>query len=212
MRVLVTGFGAFPNAPTNPTAGLVADLARERGRLARCGVHLRTLVLPVLFGASDDLAAAIAADCPRIMLHFGLAGRRTSLTIEMRAANRAGILHPDAGGRPAHSLLIVAGEPSHRSVRFPVRETVAAIRRAGVACRASIDAGDYICNETLFRSLRSPVPIVGFVHVPPLRRRGTRRGGGLTRGMLTRSAVLAILAAARRARRQERAISSTASP
>jgi pyrrolidone-carboxylate peptidase len=30
----------------------------------------------------------------------------------------------------------------------------------------SDDAGDYICNETLYLALGSDVPRVGFIHVP----------------------------------------------
>ena len=51
-HVLVTGFGAFPGAPRNPTLAIL-DLLRTRhaGRLARLGLSLDLRVLPVRFGA-----------------------------------------------------------------------------------------------------------------------------------------------------------------
>ena len=61
--LLVTAFGAFPGAPHNPSADIVADLERHwRGRFSRMGVKLVTAVLPVfhaigpLIDALGDLA------------------------------------------------------------------------------------------------------------------------------------------------------------
>ncbi len=191
MRVLVTGFGAFPNAPDNPTARLVVDLRRARRHFAQRGITLQTLILPVRFGASAQLDAAIHAMHPQVLLHFGLAARRSTLTIETRAANRAGVLHPDACGRPAPHRQLVPNGPAFRRVRFPVPHAVASLRAAGIACRASVDAGDYICNETLFHSLASDVPCVGFIHVPRLHR-PERCDGRLSRTTLMQAAVLMI--------------------
>ena len=47
--VLVTGFGAFPGAPRNPTQELMARLQRHKARFTRLGVRLETRVLPVVF-------------------------------------------------------------------------------------------------------------------------------------------------------------------
>lgn len=45
----------------------------------------------------------------------------------------------------------------------------ARLRRGGFHAAVSIDAGDYVCNQTLFLSLsRHPNALVGFIHVPPL--------------------------------------------
>ena len=194
-RVLVTGFGAFPNAPDNPTACLAGDLGGACRRFERAGIALNKLVLPVTFGASAALDDAIGVIRPHVLLHFGLAGRRPTLTVETRAANRAGVLHPDAAGRPSPHLRVVPGAPAHRRVRFPVRQVVARLMAAGFLCRVSIDAGDYICNDTLFRSLARDVPCVGFIHVPRLHR-ATSRDARLTRAQLFRAAALAVELAA----------------
>jgi pyrrolidone-carboxylate peptidase len=40
------------------------------------------------------------------------------------------------------------------------------MRACGLDAELSDDAGDYICNETLYLALGSDVPRVGFIHVP----------------------------------------------
>ncbi|ACK50043.1 peptidase C15 pyroglutamyl peptidase I [Methylocella silvestris BL2] len=101
----------------------------------------------------------------------------------------------------------------------PAGLIAARLRRGGFHAAVSIDAGDYVCNQTLFLSLSChPNALVGFIHVPPLAslrpqsslaapRRLRRvdeadrpgntliRGGGrLTLDEAVRAAVLAILA------------------
>ena len=151
--LLVTGFGRFPGARRNPTLEILAGLERHRARLARLGVDLRCLVLPVVFGGIEPaLRAAVAEAEPDVILHLGLAGRRHGISVETRAINRAGPLHPDAARRrPSQRLTL--GAPDILRSTFPAVRIRAAIERAGVDADLSIDAGDYVCNATLYRSL-----------------------------------------------------------
>ena len=71
VRILVTGFGAFPGAPRNPSAEIVRRFARERDVFARLGIEVETRVLPVVFGAAPVETSGFDA-----VLHVGLAGRR----------------------------------------------------------------------------------------------------------------------------------------
>ena len=167
IRILVTGFGAFPGAPRNPSAEIVRRLARERDVFARLGIAVETRVLPVVFGA----APVDASGCDAV-LHVGLAGRRRDLCVETRARNRRSLLHRDAAGLQAAGLVLAPGESRERRARVPAERLVVALRRAGVPARASIDAGDYICNETLWNTLAGPAPPAGFIHVPSPRRSG----------------------------------------
>ena len=169
--ILVTGFGAFPGVPSNPTAAILRALDRHRGRLARLGVALHGRLLPVRYEDADDtLRHAVAALRPDVILHLGVAARRKTVSVETRAINRAGPLHPDAARRTPRQVL----EPgaAHRlDARFPAARVVAAMRAGGQAATLSIDAGDYVCNATLYRSLaRRLAPEVGFLHVPAARR------------------------------------------
>ena len=170
VTVLVTGFGAFPGAPRNPSAAILGRLHRHRGRLRRLGIDLRTSLLPVVFDRiGPALAAAQDAVPPDVVLLLGLASRRRVLCVETRALNRAGPLHPDAARRRAAPVL-VAGGPAMLKATYPAARVAAAIRAGGTAARLSIDAGDYVCNAALYLALvRHLAPMAGFLHVPRVR-------------------------------------------
>jgi pyroglutamyl-peptidase len=210
IRVLLTAFGSFPGAPVNPTMAIARDLARlHRRRLTRLGVDLRTAVLPVVYEGAEERAADLAAGCQAdVVLHLGLAGRRKRLSFETRARNRLNALHPDAARARSGRLLIESRGPAVRPVRAPVARCVAAISRTGAFCAPSIDAGDYLCNQTLFASLRADAPVVAFLHVPrPRRMRGRRRSGHCAIPLIrmVEGAVAAIIELAKEARLRARA-------
>ena len=200
--ILVTGFGAFPGAPRNPTETLVRRLERHRGRLARLGVDLRCVVLPVRYADLPDRLATLATrHRPDVILHFGVAGRRKRVSVETRAVNHASPLHPDASGRrPAQTLRPAQRQVLHAS--YPSRRIFAALRGAGIAAEISRDAGDYVCNAALFHSLaQNLAPEIGFIHVPKPRRRSVRSGVGpkrLAAADLDRAALCAVLSLAKR--------------
>ena len=182
IRILLTGFGRFPGAPTNPSASIVAAVAQSaRRRLAHCGLEIITAVLPVEFDKIEpELANQLAAAKPDASLHLGLAGRRSVLTIETRAKNKITSLHPDAARRRSKRATIAIGGPDWRKTRLPVARLVAAMRETGAASQLSHDAGDYVCNAALYLSLGSAIPVAGFIHVPWPRRKDrpmSRRSG-----------------------------------
>ena len=208
-RILVTGFGSFPGARQNPTETLIKLLARHKERLARQGISLDLHVLPVAYKEIPKrLEALFQGRPPDAVLHFGLARRRTQISIETRALNRMSVLHPDASGAQSDRFEIVLGAPFFVKSSFPATQIEAALNRAGLTSRRSIDAGDYICNETLYLSLVSRrARSAGFIHVPPLARRDrpkallTSKVTRPTLAMLEQAALIAILATARGLRR-----------
>lgn len=168
LTVLATGFGAFPGARHNPSADLMAALERRKARFAGFGIKLETRVLPVLYAEIAPRLAKLAAEVkPEAILHFGLAGRRKTLSIETRACNRVSLSAPDTGGaRPQQSCLVPNGAAVVRA-RIPAAQILAALRRAGIASDLSRDAGNYLCNAALYHSLAARVPAcVGFIHIP----------------------------------------------
>jgi len=168
--ILVTGFGAFPNAPVNPTQALMGALEAHETRLARSGVRLERRVLPVVFDMVEPTLEALMDEVsPDAVLHFGLARRRRMISIEMRAKNRLNMLHPDAEGRLASSPLVKEQSPFIRRATMPVSHLAAMLKADGFACRLSADAGDYVCNQTFYHSLAMAEGTsrkVGFIHVP----------------------------------------------
>lgn len=206
--LLVTGFGPFPGVRVNPSAELAQAVARSpRWRLL--GVEARSLVLPTTYAAlATELEPALdgrfALDA---ILMVGLATRATRLRIERRATSRANPLHPDASG---HSAARRAPDPGPIVRRSPVPPpTVAALlQREGVPCRASNDAGRYLCNAAYYRTLAGTVPAL-FLHIPklrdPARPRRPRRHRAARPDRLERAFVAVAVALLKQARNSRRA-------
>ena len=167
--VVVTGFGAFPGARSNPTLALMRRLQRHAGRFARLGWRLETRFLPVVYAAIGPALATIERECaPDALLHFGLAARRRAISVETRAQNRLLPLKVDAARRlPPRGL--APGGAEFLPVRLSAARLRAAIAASGARCGLSRDAGGYVCNQTLYLSLaHSRATQVGFVHTPKL--------------------------------------------
>ena len=154
LRILVTGFGSFPGVHDNPTALLLPALSKHRARLARLGIALERAVLPVDYAevvrSLDELNETLKPDA---ILHFGLASRRKAFSIETRALNRLSLLRCDASGARAAQRAILPAAPHAVRSTFPARQIEAELRRAGLRTRLSVNAGSYVCNETLYLSL-----------------------------------------------------------
>ena len=164
--LLVTAFGAFPGAPHNPSADIVADLERHwRGRFSRMGVKLVTAVLPVVHAIAPLIDALVAREQPDAILHLGLAARRRNVTVETRARNIATTIKPDARGAFA-TQRAQNGRAASLRASWDTTLLVARLRSSGIDAAGSIDAGDYVCNAALWRSLEAEAAPAVFVHVP----------------------------------------------
>jgi pyroglutamyl-peptidase len=167
--VLVTGFGRFPGAPVNPTAALVARLARAARRQ---DVHYVTHVFATCYAAVDrELPALIDAHRPDAIVMFGLAGRRKHVSIEIFARNRMSTWFPDAAGVVPQRAAIASGAPASWRGRAPFTRLLAAARATRVRTALSRDAGNYLCNYVYWRALEATAKPGGprlavFVHVP----------------------------------------------
>jgi pyroglutamyl-peptidase len=209
VTVLVIGFGPFPGAPDNPSATLAARLARIR-RPAFAHHRVVTHVFPTSYAAvARALSALIARHRPEIVVMFGLAARTPYIRVELQAANRVSVLHPDIDNRVSTAREIRPGGPQILRTRAPTARLVAAARTAGVDVRASRDAGSYVCNYAYWLALeaanapRGPNVVV-FIHVPKLRTARRRKGRPRlpTLEMLVRAAQSVVTAAVADQRRR----------
>jgi len=167
IRILLTAFGAFPGAPVNPTMKIASALQNRHRKFERHGILLETRVLPVVYdGVRARLERMIAETRPDIVLHLGLAGRRKAMSIETRALNRLSILHVDALRRYSGSIFVEGKAPLQRRSRYGATRLARTMAFAGARSRLSMDAGDYLCNQTLYHSLGLHPGLCGFVHVP----------------------------------------------
>jgi pyroglutamyl-peptidase len=212
LTILVTGFSAFPGAPANPSAAIVMRLLRRHSRRFRLHeIKLQTAVLPVVYDAvTRELEELVARTRPDAIVHLGLASRRKQVSVETRALNRVTILHPDAAKRRAAARAVRAGglPALHSALARPSLVTL--MRRTGVPTLLSIDAGDYVCNQTLYTSLSSGVAPAVFIHVPRLAHtpRTSERSPRITLAGLTRAVEAALVAIAGHVRRMQRELTA----
>lgn len=172
LRILVTGFGAFPAAPKNPTGPLVRALARRR-RPSADRVTISAHVLPARYKTVDrTLPRLLKAFRPDAILMFGLATRSRAFRVETLARNRIS-RHPDAAGFTAGPCAIDAASGRSLKVRAPAAALLRALKRAGLPARLSRNAGGYLCNYALWQVTRATAQsgkpkLSAFIHVPPL--------------------------------------------
>lgn len=177
--VLLTGFGPFPGVPMNASATLAHEMAahapRRLPRAADFAFHAETL--PTEWDAGPARLAELHDRLePAVVLHFGVSERAAGFVIETRGEN-ACLDALDAAGRPPPHTLLSHSGPDARAATIPALPIVDRLRGEGFTAHASTDAGRYLCNAVLYRSLewaaaRSnsahavPAPRIGFVHIP----------------------------------------------
>ncbi|MBX9924731.1 MAG: pyroglutamyl-peptidase I [Hyphomicrobiaceae bacterium] len=182
LAILLTAFGPFPGVAVNATALLVPRLAQRLRRAAesrsallpdaRFTIH--TLVLPTEWQRGPDRAeAAIRRLQPGLVIHFGVSAAATGFVIE-RCARNVCQAHMDAAGNspPSGSL----GSAETRRANLPVTLIRERLAKAevdaghGLPVTTSDDAGGYLCNAVLYRTLSLPEAVrpqmAGFIHVP----------------------------------------------
>ncbi|TWI93356.1 pyroglutamyl-peptidase [Roseibium hamelinense] len=167
--LLVTGFTPFPGMPVNPTALFIRRFPRIIGFNIR-NVRLHYAVLPATWRGRQAVTQPLIDRLgPDAVIHFGADGKRSGINIETLAVNRANQVRCDAEGRlPGTAYLAQPAERARRATLAPKRLRDAAAR-TGAAVSLSTDAGDYLCNATLWDTLGRELPAV-FVHVPRLNR------------------------------------------
>ena len=179
--VLITGFGPFPGVPVNATMRLVPELVHAAARVFP-GVRITTAILATEWLAAPQRLDHLLAEVrPDLALHFGVSGRARGFEIETRACNRCAA-SPDASGALPPAGTVREGGAGHLGAGLPVRYLVARLRRRGIPAFVSRDAGEYLCNATLYHALlrarEAPGRRVGFIHVPAtlVRPGGDNRG------------------------------------
>lgn len=161
--ILVTGFGAFPGVPENPTE----RLARAMDGVELGGVLVRAEVLQVEYaGLSERLRALEERHRPQLILGLGVSGVAQQPTLELLGVNEVSPQPDAAGARPED----LGAGPPEIAVALPHQAFLQAL--GGVA---STNAGRYVCNAWLYTALRDLRAPAAFLHVSK---------GGLEPGIL----------------------------
>ena len=178
-RLFLTGFGPFPGAPRNPTAEVVRRLATG-GASRRLGMEIVAHVFTTTWAALDGLPALLDEVRPDAVLHLGLKRRALAVAVEAWGRNRVLRAAVDAAGVAPGATMFDADGPPRLAATLPVRRMAAAIAALGLPVELSDDAGHYLCNGLLWRSLAIGRRPTGFLHLPP-----TLDLTGPTRGRFT---------------------------
>jgi len=168
-RLLLCGFGPFPAAPRNPSTLAVEAVATSGW--APPGAEIDTLSLPVSWADAVPLVLAAArARLSQGVLVVGVSTSADAFRVETVGRNRASRSLPDHTGEVWHGSHIDPDGPGAVASTAPVGDILDSLVKAGVPARLSEDAGDYLCNFTLYSLIvREAAPAVGFLHVPQAR-------------------------------------------
>lgn len=166
LKVLLTGFEPFNNARLNPSEQLVIRIKADDVP----GAHILTAVLPVVYGqAASNLLALVHEHKPDVVICFGQAEGRTSITPERFAVNLNDASIADNAGHIRVDQAIRQGSPLALESTLPVKEFVTALRAEGIPASLSLSAGTFVCNHIFYElqdALRGTAIQSGFVHVP----------------------------------------------
>lgn len=168
--LLLTGFGPFPRVPVNATSLLVPRIA-EAANKAFAGVSVVCEIIPTEWRAGlARVDMLYAKHRPHVAIHFGVSGRASGFAVEARARNCCAP-SPDAADCLPDSPFIAADAPEFLPSTLPVAVIVERLRRKGIPAQISRDAGNYLCNALMFRTLdlarANDWPARnGFVHLP----------------------------------------------
>lgn len=182
--VLLTGFEPFNHEPVNPAWEAVRALAGWGGEDFTVAVRQ----LPCVFGqAIEELAAAVDAHQPSIVIAVGQAGGRCDLSVERIAINVDDAPIPDNRQRQLVDQPVVADGPAAYFSTLPIKAIVHELRAAGLPASVSQTAGTFVCNHVFYGLMHLAAarqqaggfaPLrAGFIHIPYLPEQAARHPG-----------------------------------
>lgn len=164
MTLLCTGYEPFGDHESNPSKQVAQALDGE----TVAGHEVVGAVLPVDFErVADELAALVDEHDPDVVVATGLAGGRSTVSVERVGINvDDAVTVPDNAEQSPHATPIVADGADAHLATIPVVESVEALLAAGVPARVSNSAGTHCCNHALYSLLENHDVPAGFVHLP----------------------------------------------
>ncbi len=158
-RLLLTGFTPFDGREVNGSW-----IAAQSFKAAH---HVE---IPVIWGQPRPILEAAIAECqPDTIISLG-EGKPGSFAIECRARNERKQREDNLKQLPDSEIL--PGGPAEQPASIDTQTLQQAIEAEHIPIRLSDDAGQYICEETLYclESLKlahDDIQTVVFVHLPP---------------------------------------------
>ncbi|XP_071079518.1 pyroglutamyl-peptidase 1-like [Haliotis cracherodii] len=165
--VLVTGFGPFGCHKVNASWVAVQEL--EKLGLGD-DVDLVTQKLAVEYDTvTNTIPTMWQTHKPVLVVHVGVSGIATELTLEQQAHND-GYDKQDNNGTCPTTRCCVDGADNCIVSEIDMQYVCQEVNNAGIKVKAVVshDAGRYLCDFSFFTSLHIDRCRAAFVHVPPL--------------------------------------------
>jgi pyroglutamyl-peptidase len=165
-KILLTGFTPFGGDKINPSWLAVRQVAEARPD------EVSAVEIPTVFAtAISDLEKAIEEHHPEVVICVGLANGRPAITPERVAINLNDAGLEDNAGEQPIDVPIVPGGPAAYFTTLPLKESVTAMRAAGLPAKVSDTAGTFVCNNIFYGLMhliatKYPELRGGFIHVP----------------------------------------------
>lgn len=164
-KILITGFEPFDNDFTNPSGEWIKWMETRN-----IDKDVRGVILPVTFaGAFNKFKKIYDEFCPDIVILTGLAKNRTQLTIERIGINWVDARIPDNEGVTLSAQKIDLKGPDGLFTTLSIESVMKSVQNSGEAIKLSTSAGEYVCNDLLYKALcytlgrKTPVT---FIHLP----------------------------------------------
>ena len=170
MRMLVTGFNAFPGVSFNPSGFLltdVVDACRYWNDVDVVGLRLETA-----FARSEQqLTEAIKLLLPDAVVIFGAAAEASQILLERFALNLDDAPQPDNVGDSRVNVPIRGSGPVAYHTTLPMTAMYADLDSARVPVAYSSFAGTDVCNHVFYVALYEREQLglsglFGLIHVP----------------------------------------------
>jgi len=166
-KILVTGFEPFDRDTTNPSGDFIDWMSKRNKHPDR---EVQGIILPVIFeGAFLKFKTVYDDFCPDIVILTGLAKNRVQLTIERIGINWVDARIPDNDGVTLKAQKINEEGPDGLFTTVSIEEVMKISDSAGVPVKLSTSAGEYVCNDLLYKTLcyvKEKKTPTTFIHIP----------------------------------------------
>ncbi len=168
-KALITGFDPFGHDKINPSWEAVSQLPDRIDDL-----QIVKLKLPTVFRDSLVLLEnAIDKHNPSIVLSVGVAGGRSSISLERIAMNLDDARIPDNSGKSPIDEKIDPNGPDAYFSSLPIKGIIFELKKNLIPASVSNTAGTFVCNHVMYGLLNTlkknnSSAKGGFVHIPYL--------------------------------------------
>lgn len=168
-KILITGFTSFDQALSNPSGEWISWMnARPKPK----NKIVVGKILPVEFlTAFNEFKTTYDEFLPDIVILTGLAANRLELTVERIGINWEDARIPDNAGYMPKSKVIINDAPDGLFTTLNLETIQNIFNTTDCTLKVSTSAGEYVCNELLFRVLhysltRNDKTLTTFFHLP----------------------------------------------